>query len=181
MYTYFCNCRRVVGRLKANGLITAFFPFRSARSKVRGHLLLYHAYLPSSSDIAPDGESANAATTTVQAENGIAGNAEAEAGWEIVTGEHGLTSNADDETGTVEQPAQATFVQQPSSGDRSEEAPTAAPLPTGWEERQDASGRTYYVNHLARTTQWERPTKYVHNQILVFLSSSPIQLRVLTS
>jgi hypothetical protein len=35
-------------------------------------------------------------------------------------------------------------------------------LPPGWEERQDANGRTYYVNHVARTTQWERPTfKYV--------------------
>lgn len=33
------------------------------------------------------------------------------------------------------------------------------PLPTGWEERQDANGRTYYVNHIARTTQWERPTR----------------------
>jgi hypothetical protein len=31
------------------------------------------------------------------------------------------------------------------------------PLPNGWEERQDANGRTYYVNHIARTTQWERP------------------------
>lgn len=31
-------------------------------------------------------------------------------------------------------------------------------LPSGWEERQDANGRTYYVNHVARTTQWERPT-----------------------
>lgn len=32
------------------------------------------------------------------------------------------------------------------------------PLPNGWEERQDANGRTYYVNHIAKTTQWERPT-----------------------
>lgn len=31
-------------------------------------------------------------------------------------------------------------------------------LPHGWEERQDANGRTYYVNHIARSTQWERPT-----------------------
>nr|XP_040220585.2 E3 ubiquitin-protein ligase Nedd-4-like isoform X2 [Anopheles coluzzii] len=31
-------------------------------------------------------------------------------------------------------------------------------LPQGWEERQDANGRTYYVNHVARSTQWERPT-----------------------
>ena len=27
----------------------------------------------------------------------------------------------------------------------------------GWEERQDANGRTYYVNHVARTTQWQHP------------------------
>ncbi|XP_028177010.1 E3 ubiquitin-protein ligase NEDD4 isoform X6 [Ostrinia furnacalis] len=31
------------------------------------------------------------------------------------------------------------------------------PLPPGWEERQDANGRTYYVNHNERSTQWERP------------------------
>lgn len=33
------------------------------------------------------------------------------------------------------------------------------PLPQGWEERQDANGRTYYVNHIARFTQWERPSE----------------------
>ncbi|KAL0279413.1 UNVERIFIED_CONTAM: hypothetical protein PYX00_000980 [Menopon gallinae] len=32
-----------------------------------------------------------------------------------------------------------------------------APLPPGWEERQDPNGRTYYVNHIGRCTQWERP------------------------
>lgn len=37
-------------------------------------------------------------------------------------------------------------------------AGTPQQLPQGWEERQDANGRTYYVNHIARTTQWERPT-----------------------
>lgn len=35
------------------------------------------------------------------------------------------------------------------------------PLPPGWEERLDANGRTYYVNHIARFTQWERPEPYV--------------------
>ncbi|XP_036390737.1 E3 ubiquitin-protein ligase NEDD4a isoform X1 [Megalops cyprinoides] len=30
-------------------------------------------------------------------------------------------------------------------------------LPPGWEERQDNLGRTYYVNHETRTTQWHRP------------------------
>ncbi|XP_051836662.1 E3 ubiquitin-protein ligase NEDD4 isoform X2 [Antechinus flavipes] len=32
------------------------------------------------------------------------------------------------------------------------------PLPPGWEERQDVLGRTYYVNHESRRTQWRRPT-----------------------
>ncbi|UXI15440.1 hypothetical protein NH340_JMT01383 [Sarcoptes scabiei] len=31
-------------------------------------------------------------------------------------------------------------------------------LPSGWEECQDTNGRTYYVNHNSRTTQWERPS-----------------------
>ncbi|XP_043278911.1 E3 ubiquitin-protein ligase Nedd-4 isoform X3 [Venturia canescens] len=40
----------------------------------------------------------------------------------------------------------------------SENSAANGPLPHGWEERQDANGRTYYVNHIARFTQWERPT-----------------------
>ncbi|KAM7015209.1 E3 ubiquitin-protein ligase NEDD4-like [Tautogolabrus adspersus] len=31
-------------------------------------------------------------------------------------------------------------------------------LPPGWEERQDNLGRTYFVHHESRTTQWLRPT-----------------------
>ena len=31
-------------------------------------------------------------------------------------------------------------------------------LPGGWEERVDASGRTYYVDHATRITTWQRPT-----------------------
>ncbi|CAL8317662.1 unnamed protein product [Lota lota] len=30
-------------------------------------------------------------------------------------------------------------------------------LPTGWEERKDGKGRTYYVNHNSRSTTWTRP------------------------
>ncbi|OCT89558.1 hypothetical protein XELAEV_18018180mg [Xenopus laevis] len=33
-----------------------------------------------------------------------------------------------------------------------------SPLPPGWEERQDILGRTYYVSHQYRRTQWQRPT-----------------------
>ncbi|XP_072920257.1 E3 ubiquitin-protein ligase NEDD4-like isoform X11 [Hemitrygon akajei] len=32
------------------------------------------------------------------------------------------------------------------------------PLPSGWEEKTDNLGRTYYVNHNNRTTQWQRPS-----------------------
>ncbi|KAJ8247872.1 hypothetical protein GJAV_G00251530 [Gymnothorax javanicus] len=35
---------------------------------------------------------------------------------------------------------------------------TLPALPPGWEERQDNLGRTYYVNHETRSTQWHRPT-----------------------
>ncbi|XP_077592865.1 E3 ubiquitin-protein ligase NEDD4-like isoform X2 [Stigmatopora nigra] len=34
---------------------------------------------------------------------------------------------------------------------------TTLGLPPGWEERKDAKGRTYYVNHNSRTTTWTRP------------------------
>uniref|UniRef100_A0A3B1K9U6 E3 ubiquitin-protein ligase n=1 Tax=Astyanax mexicanus TaxID=7994 RepID=A0A3B1K9U6_ASTMX len=32
-------------------------------------------------------------------------------------------------------------------------------LPDGWEERRTASGRIQYLNHITRSTQWERPTR----------------------
>ncbi|XP_038646513.1 E3 ubiquitin-protein ligase NEDD4-like isoform X9 [Scyliorhinus canicula] len=32
------------------------------------------------------------------------------------------------------------------------------PLPPAWEEKTDNLGRTYYVNHNNRTTQWQRPS-----------------------
>ncbi|XP_013864769.1 E3 ubiquitin-protein ligase NEDD4-like [Austrofundulus limnaeus] len=50
------------------------------------------------------------------------------------------------------------------SGGEETMSPSAAPytlttpgLPPGWEERKDAKGRTYYVNHNNRTTTWTRP------------------------
>ena len=37
---------------------------------------------------------------------------------------------------------------------------TAAPalLPFGWEQREDAWGRTYYQDNTSNTTTWQRPT-----------------------
>uniref|UniRef100_F6Q9X1 E3 ubiquitin-protein ligase n=1 Tax=Ciona intestinalis TaxID=7719 RepID=F6Q9X1_CIOIN len=36
-------------------------------------------------------------------------------------------------------------------------------LPGGWEERQDHLGRTYYVHHETRRTQWQRPVVNPHS------------------
>ncbi|XP_057664447.1 E3 ubiquitin-protein ligase Nedd-4 isoform X3 [Diorhabda carinulata] len=95
----------------------------STRSRVRGHLELYHAFLYDSNlpPIAAPEEPAD------------------ERDWEIV------------HEGREEEASQPLYIT-PTT-----ESHTLA-LPSGWEERQDANGRTYYVNHIARTTQWERPT-----------------------
>lgn len=31
-------------------------------------------------------------------------------------------------------------------------------LPDGWEERKTNNGRSYFVNHVTKSTQWDRPT-----------------------
>ncbi|XP_062701054.1 E3 ubiquitin-protein ligase NEDD4-like isoform X3 [Aedes albopictus] len=80
-----------------------------ARSKVRGQLDLYHAYIQDQ-------------------------NATSETDWEIIESNNSISSNSNIANNAADT------------------------LPSGWEERQDANGRTYYVNHLQRTTQWERPT-----------------------
>ncbi|XP_018060209.1 PREDICTED: E3 ubiquitin-protein ligase NEDD4 isoform X3 [Atta colombica] len=89
----------------------------SQRSRVKGTLELYHAYISDS--------------TSIENDNGDVSDS---GGWELVQPEN---------NSPVEQSADITIVNRP--------------LPPGWEERQDANGRTYYVNHIARFTQWERP------------------------
>ncbi len=32
-------------------------------------------------------------------------------------------------------------------------------LPAGWEKRKTAKGKTYYINHATKTTQWNPPTR----------------------
>lgn len=102
---------------------------RSAKSRVKGHLQIYHAFIPG------DGDEDD--TTSQQ---------EVEAGWEMVQAENGAYATE------IPEVLPATPVLVPASPSNH------STLPPGWEERQDANGRTYYVNHAARTTQWERPT-----------------------
>lgn len=93
----------------------------SHKSRIKGTLEVYHAYISDSSS-----------NVTNQAETSDSG------GWELLD-QPTPTSNS-----PVEQPAEVILVN--------------SPLPPGWEERQDANGRTYYVNHVHRFTQWDRPT-----------------------
>ncbi|XP_044264099.1 E3 ubiquitin-protein ligase Nedd-4 isoform X4 [Tribolium madens] len=104
----------------------------SARSRVRGHLEIYHAFLHDS-EVPP-----------APPDDDRIGD---DRDWELMS------------DGREEGPAQPVYVNDPFESN--------APLPPGWEERQDANGRTYYVNHIARTTQWERPTSSnnVDNQL----------------
>ncbi|CAI4221682.1 unnamed protein product [Auanema sp. JU1783] len=44
-----------------------------------------------------------------------------------------------------------------SPSESSNDLQASSSMPEGWEEREDANGRTFYVNHVLRTTQWERP------------------------
>ncbi|CAL1604057.1 unnamed protein product [Knipowitschia caucasica] len=66
------------------------------------------------------------------------------------------TQDPADQSEDVDQPAWEYLESQDMSGPRQSQVLPA--LPPGWEERQDNLGRTYYVNHESRTTQWQRPT-----------------------
>lgn len=100
---------------------------RTSRSKVKGHLQLYHAYLPLSDQ---DSVSVNISPTS-----------DNDASWEMLE-PNDISSNSNPTSHVV-----GTTASNSSN----------SILPEGWEERQDANGRTYYVNHIARETQWDRP------------------------
>lgn len=109
---------------------------RTSRSRVRGQLWLYLAYIASEENPQADTPSAPQ-----------------EPGWEMLDGFSALSTNDNGASGSVEAASSA-------SGPVTETPSTPLePLPPGWEEKRDATGRRYYVNHTTRTTQWERPTR----------------------
>ncbi|XP_039276915.1 E3 ubiquitin-protein ligase NEDD4 isoform X2 [Nilaparvata lugens] len=112
-------------------------PRSSGRSRVKGNLELYHAYVKEDNDVTTNGGAVGGGVD--EERSGGGGRRDSDSGWDGVIVDHPSRPS-------VESPAQAVYV------------PGSDALPQGWEERQDANGRTYYVNHLARTTQWERPT-----------------------
>ncbi|XP_058055642.1 E3 ubiquitin-protein ligase Nedd-4-like [Anopheles bellator] len=133
------------------------YPLRSKRqsslrgTKVRGSLVLYHAIMRDDDPIIVrtfGSGSASATQTTGTA-------------WSPVsTGDR--TSSPAAASTPVLTPAQSQSpgpnshqLQQHHYHERQQQP---EPLPPGWEVRQDPVGRTYYVNHIARTTQWDRPS-----------------------
>ncbi|XP_028177006.1 E3 ubiquitin-protein ligase Nedd-4 isoform X2 [Ostrinia furnacalis] len=109
---------------------------RSARSRVRGYIEVYHAL------VGRVGETGTEEQPTPPDD------------WELV--------DPAPQVGTV-QPAATVPSGAGADWELIDPAEVAHvtiggdPLPPGWEERQDANGRTYYVNHNERSTQWERP------------------------
>jgi hypothetical protein len=58
-------------------------------------------------------------------------------------------------TPVAQVPVAATCADRPSSPPPGYPVP---PLPEGWEEKTDNKGRSYYIDHNTRRTQWDRPT-----------------------
>jgi len=119
---------------------------RSAKSKVKGHLQLYHAYVNDTSSTDEE-EPPELPELPAQDENGLqrVPTRATEEDWEIIGNNEAAASPSQVQAGSEELPANVST------------APSGGSLPPGWEERQDFNGRTYYVNHVARTTQWQHP------------------------
>ncbi|XP_043922101.1 E3 ubiquitin-protein ligase NEDD4-like isoform X4 [Protopterus annectens] len=69
-----------------------------------------------------------------------------------------LPKNGDQEEESTEQREDSEVWEVESTDSGSQREQQLPPLPPGWEEKVDNLGRTYYVNHNNRTTQWYRPT-----------------------
>ncbi|XP_065100068.1 E3 ubiquitin-protein ligase NEDD4-like isoform X6 [Paramisgurnus dabryanus] len=71
-----------------------------------------------------------------------------------------LPKNGGQEEETTEMREEAEAWEVTDSTDPGSQRPQhlLPPMPPGWEEKVDNLGRTYYVNHNNRTTQWKRPS-----------------------
>ena len=127
--------------------------------KVRGHLQLYHAYIHESS---PPLDSVT--DRQVEPQEGGQQQPEAEPGWEMLDSAEGAVGG---EEGGAAGGGGGEVVE--AGRDSAGNANHSVVLPAGWEERQDANGRTYYVNHIARTTQWQHPGITEVKQELIML------------
>ncbi|CAB4060467.1 E3 ubiquitin-protein ligase NEDD4,E3 ubiquitin-protein ligase Nedd-4,E3 ubiquitin-protein ligase NEDD4-like [Lepeophtheirus salmonis] len=150
---------------------------RTSRSKVKGHLQLYHAFISGSPG--EDSSEESAAGAGAESEEPVSfteveGSSDTPSGsspedWEIVPnpisqegppeeGEGVELSERSHPPPPPPPPPPPTNDEEDENGNNPPEGAVGpSALPAGWEERQDANGRTYFVNHVARTTQWHHP------------------------
>ena len=133
---------------------------RSARSKVRGHLQLYHGkwhlYLRVVRDrnllilyllafIADPSDTVEETRPEPQAD------AQGPAGWEVVATSTPPATSLDGASNNTEEPYIVEAPGEGAEGGATANADAPPSLPAGWEERQDNVGRTYYVNHVCKS------------------------------
>lgn len=113
---------------------------RSSKSRVRGHLEVYLAYVVAEGWEGPQNEE--------------------EEEWDIVNTQEAIDTMGSETRSGANIPQSLTRPppDNPSLGHFSgSTASISSPLPPNWEERTDSTGRVFYVNHQTRTTQWDRP------------------------
>ncbi|XP_065583551.1 E3 ubiquitin-protein ligase NEDD4-like [Artemia franciscana] len=130
---------------------------RSTRSRVKGHLEICHGYV--SRDESPQ-EAVAAPSVPLQEPDDWEVLNTRDVGREELPAEIQIVAANEEEERT---PLPSGWEERLDNNGRTyyvaaNEEEERTPLPSGWEERLDNNGRTYYVDHNTRTTQWDRPT-----------------------
>ncbi|XP_062569562.1 E3 ubiquitin-protein ligase NEDD4-like [Saccostrea cucullata] len=109
---------------------------RSSRSRVRGNLMIYLAYVTPEEGVETQQDDSGAQNST-------------EPTWEMVD-----LDNALDQLQTISCTNDASGASGPTNEEENE------PLPPGWEVRtHQPTGKKYYINHNTRKTQWDPPPR----------------------
>ncbi|XP_061409887.1 E3 ubiquitin-protein ligase NEDD4-like isoform X3 [Lethenteron reissneri] len=72
--------------------------------------------------------------------------------------QNGINEETPEQTEESEQPGWEVLEHPDAAATQRTNEQQLPPLPVDWEERQDNLGRTYFVNHRTRSTQWVRPS-----------------------
>ncbi|XP_066923959.1 E3 ubiquitin-protein ligase NEDD4-like isoform X2 [Clytia hemisphaerica] len=137
---------------------------RSHKSRVRGHIMVSIEKIDTGAHDETDGSAARhiARDLVNLMERDIShGPPSLETGFESVSLQDAAEAEAEvrarDRDNSVRRHISSSTSRQ-SSRTSSIRQPEPDPLPEGWEERQDANGRIFFVNHTSRSTTWTRPT-----------------------
>ncbi|CAH8600333.1 unnamed protein product [Schistosoma intercalatum] len=150
---------------------------RSSRSRVRGNLHLYLAYLPS--HLNPQITSLRQLPPLVELSSEQQRNSEGQLSSTPVSSSHRpslpaqssspgiaeLSNTINDDTDNRVQLSRNTSIESDTVsvtetvvGPMLSTSLDENSLPPGWDERVDQNGRTYYMDHVNKRTQWDRPS-----------------------